>query len=212
MSRRRWPTHWERPILLHPDDHELWSQVHPDRGPDGGSPTASSSTWAGPPSRCSTRRATPGLVCLYDAAGQVVFSGDTLFRGGPGATGRSFSDFPTIVASIRDRLLVLPAGTGCVPDTAPRPPSATRRRTCRSGWREVIDPPTGSRSTPPDNEPGARHPGDGSATNPRCKIFTTSGGSLTEHEFQPKRFAAQGLWKSLHLWSNHCLNLWLYLH
>ena len=31
--------------------------------------------------------------------------GDTLFRGGPGATGRSYSDFPTILDSIRDRLL-----------------------------------------------------------------------------------------------------------
>jgi glyoxylase-like metal-dependent hydrolase (beta-lactamase superfamily II) len=41
----------------------------------------------------------------------VVFSGDTLFRGGPGATGRSFSDFPTIVTSIREQLLVLPDET-----------------------------------------------------------------------------------------------------
>ena len=41
----------------------------------------------------------------------VVFTGDTLFQGGPGATGRSFSDFPTIVASIRDRLLTLPDET-----------------------------------------------------------------------------------------------------
>jgi glyoxylase-like metal-dependent hydrolase (beta-lactamase superfamily II) len=41
----------------------------------------------------------------------VVFTGDTLFNGGPGATGRSFSDFPTIVASI-DRLTAeLPADT-----------------------------------------------------------------------------------------------------
>jgi glyoxylase-like metal-dependent hydrolase (beta-lactamase superfamily II) len=40
-----------------------------------------------------------------------VFSGDTLFNGGPGATGRSFSDFGTIVASIRDKLLTLPADT-----------------------------------------------------------------------------------------------------
>jgi glyoxylase-like metal-dependent hydrolase (beta-lactamase superfamily II) len=41
----------------------------------------------------------------------VVYSGDTLFRGGPGATGRSWSDFPTIIESIRDRLLVLPPDT-----------------------------------------------------------------------------------------------------
>ena len=29
------------------------------------------------------------------------FTGDTLFQGGPGATGRSYSDFPTIIDSIR---------------------------------------------------------------------------------------------------------------
>jgi glyoxylase-like metal-dependent hydrolase (beta-lactamase superfamily II) len=42
----------------------------------------------------------------------VVFSGDTLFHGGPGATGRSYSDFDEIISSIRTRLLVLPGATG----------------------------------------------------------------------------------------------------
>jgi glyoxylase-like metal-dependent hydrolase (beta-lactamase superfamily II) len=41
----------------------------------------------------------------------VVFSGDTLFNGGPGATGRSFSDFPTIIDSIKASLLSLPDDT-----------------------------------------------------------------------------------------------------
>ena len=36
---------------------------------------------------------------------------DTLFQGGPGATGRSYSDFPTIIESIRSRLLTLPPET-----------------------------------------------------------------------------------------------------
>lgn len=40
-----------------------------------------------------------------------MFTGDTLFAGGPGATGRSYSDFATIVESIRTRLLTLPADT-----------------------------------------------------------------------------------------------------
>ena len=52
---------------------------------------------------------------MYHAAGQVVFSGDTLFQGGPGATGRSFSDFPTIIESIRERLLTLPDDTRVLP-------------------------------------------------------------------------------------------------
>ena len=53
----------------------------------------------------------PGCCCFYDAASGVVLSGDTLFCGGPGATGRSYSDEPTILRSIRDRLLVLPDHT-----------------------------------------------------------------------------------------------------
>ena len=53
----------------------------------------------------------PGGVCLWSADLGVVLSGDTLFHGGPGATGRSYSDFPTILDSIRERLLALPPGT-----------------------------------------------------------------------------------------------------
>ena len=54
----------------------------------------------------------PGGVCLVVASELgVVLTGDTLFHGGPGATGRSFSDFPTILDSIRERLLALPAQT-----------------------------------------------------------------------------------------------------
>ena len=53
----------------------------------------------------------PGAVCLYAPDLGTVFTGDTLFRGGPGATGRSFSDFPTIIESIRTKLLTLPSET-----------------------------------------------------------------------------------------------------
>ena len=40
-----------------------------------------------------------------------MFTGDTLFNGGPGATGRSFSDLPTLEAAIRDKLFALPDET-----------------------------------------------------------------------------------------------------
>jgi glyoxylase-like metal-dependent hydrolase (beta-lactamase superfamily II) len=53
----------------------------------------------------------PGSTCLHAPDLTTVFSGDTLFSGGPGATGRSFSDRPTILASIRSRLLPLPGDT-----------------------------------------------------------------------------------------------------
>ena len=40
-----------------------------------------------------------------------MVSGDTLFCGGPGATGRSYSDEPTILRSIISQLLTLPDET-----------------------------------------------------------------------------------------------------
>ena len=53
----------------------------------------------------------PGSTCFLLAGEGTVFTGDTLFNGGPGVTGRSYSDYPTIVASIRERLLSLPPET-----------------------------------------------------------------------------------------------------
>jgi len=40
-----------------------------------------------------------------------VFTGDTLFQGGPGATGRSYSDRPRLEESIRTKLFALPDDT-----------------------------------------------------------------------------------------------------
>ena len=48
---------------------------------------------------------TAGSVCV--TVGPHLFSGDTLFPGGPGATGRPGSDFAQIIESIRDRLFTL---------------------------------------------------------------------------------------------------------
>jgi glyoxylase-like metal-dependent hydrolase (beta-lactamase superfamily II) len=53
----------------------------------------------------------PGSTCLYAPERGTVFTGDTLFQGGPDATGRSSSSFDTIIESIRDKLLTLPADT-----------------------------------------------------------------------------------------------------
>lgn len=105
------------PVLLHPDDLALWREVYGEaESPDG---------WlfdgevirAGPVSLevLHTPGHTPGGCCLHDVEHGVVFSGDTLFRGGPGATGRRWSDFPTIIESIRRRLLALPAATRVLP-------------------------------------------------------------------------------------------------
>lgn len=56
---------------------------------------------------------TPGSVCLV--VGRHLFSGDTLFPGGPGATGRDPHRFAQIIESIRTRLFVLPGDTAVYP-------------------------------------------------------------------------------------------------
>ncbi|MET9669148.1 MBL fold metallo-hydrolase [Streptomyces sp. NPDC006475] len=100
------------PILLHPDDLPLWKQTHPDRAPDGELADGLTLTVAGVElTVLHTPGHAPGAVCLYAPELSTVFTGDTLFQGGPGATGRSFSHFPTIVESIRQRLLTLPPDT-----------------------------------------------------------------------------------------------------
>ncbi|MEU6015866.1 MBL fold metallo-hydrolase [Streptomyces sp. NPDC047515] len=100
------------PILLHPDDLPLWQQTHPDRAPDGELADGQELEIAGTTLRVlHTPGHAPGAVCLYAPELSTVFTGDTLFKGGPGATGRSFSHFPTIVDSIRDGLLSLPPET-----------------------------------------------------------------------------------------------------
>jgi len=100
------------PIWLHPEDRMLWDVVHPDRAPDGDLVDGMELDVAGATLVVRhTPGHTPGACVLVDAAGQQVFTGDTLFEGGPGATGRSYSDRPTILVSIRDRILDLPDQT-----------------------------------------------------------------------------------------------------
>ncbi|GIH07939.1 hydrolase [Rhizocola hellebori] len=100
------------PVWLHSNDLELWQMTHPQHKPDrflGHGDTVEVAGVSG--QIIHTPGHAPGAVCLYLPRLAALFSGDTLFHGGPGATGRSFSDFPTIIDSIRDRLLVLPPET-----------------------------------------------------------------------------------------------------
>ncbi len=100
------------PVWLHPADRMLWDVVYPELPPDGELSDGQDLPVAG--TVLSVRHApghSPGSVSLYSADLGVVFTGDTLFNGGPGATGRSYSDFDTIVASISARLLTLAPDT-----------------------------------------------------------------------------------------------------
>lgn len=100
------------PVLIHPADAPLWSSAHPDRRPDDDLVDGQILEVAGVEIHViHTPGHSPGAVSLYVPALGAVFSGDTLFNGGPGATGRSFSDFPTIIESISSKLLTLPSET-----------------------------------------------------------------------------------------------------
>ncbi|HWL44807.1 MAG TPA: MBL fold metallo-hydrolase [Ilumatobacter sp.] len=102
----------DAPIFVHPDDRMLWDVVWPSDSPDRQLEPGTALHVAGHElGVLHTPGHSPGCCCFYDAASGVVFSGDTLFCGGPGATGRSYSDEPTILRSIIAKLLPLPAET-----------------------------------------------------------------------------------------------------
>ena len=58
---------------------------------------------------------TPGSMCFKVEGSPVLFSGDTLFPGGPGATRFEYSSFPTIIKSIEEKLFTLPPETIVMP-------------------------------------------------------------------------------------------------
>ena len=100
------------PILLHPDDRPLWELTHPDQVwdidlEDGAQVQIADTALM----VLHTPGHAPGAVCLYAPDLGCVFTGDTLFKGGPGATGRSYSDRPTLEGSIRSKLFDLPSDT-----------------------------------------------------------------------------------------------------
>lgn len=97
---------------LHPADRMLWDAEHPGQAPGAELSEGQEFTVAGVTLRVlHTPGHSPGACCFHLPEQAVLFSGDTLFAGGPGATGRSYSDFDTIVASITDKLLVLDPAT-----------------------------------------------------------------------------------------------------
>jgi len=73
---------------------------------------------------------TPGSVSFLVSGrdGSVVFTGDTLFRGGIGRTDLWGGDSPTILRSLRDRLLTLGDDTVVVPGHGPGSTIGAERR------------------------------------------------------------------------------------
>lgn len=101
----------DAPVFLHPADEMLWRAVHPEA--DFRSVTDGLVLTAGGIElhALHTPGHSPGSVCWSAPELNAVVSGDTLFQGGPGATGRSYSDFPTILDSISTKLGTLPGET-----------------------------------------------------------------------------------------------------
>ncbi len=102
----------DAPIFLHPDDAMLWEAQYPEHRFDtdlkhkdkirvGGSTLTT----------LHTPGHSPGGCCFHLPSDGILFSGDTLFHGGPGATGRSFSSYSVILDSIEKRLFTLPKET-----------------------------------------------------------------------------------------------------
>ena len=96
------------PIWLHPDDAMLWDVVHPDRRIDDSLQQGLKISLGGDELEIlHTPGHSPGGCCIHVPTLQTLFSGDTLFNGGPGATGRSFSSLDLLVESIQTKLFVL---------------------------------------------------------------------------------------------------------
>ncbi len=96
------------PIWLHPDDAMLWDVIHPDRRVDAPLADGQKIALAGGEIHVlHTPGHSPGGCCFHVPDLATVFSGDTLFNGGPGATGRSFSSHDELVDSIKAKLLPL---------------------------------------------------------------------------------------------------------
>ena len=81
---------------------------------------------------------TPGSMCFLLEGSPLLFSGDTLFPGGPGATKFEGSSFETIIESIDRRLFTLPADTMVLPGHGLDTSIATERPSLQSwvdrGW------------------------------------------------------------------------------
>ena len=109
---------------------------------------------------------TPGSISFHVRGTPLLFTGDTLFPGGPGNTKFEDGDFPTIIRSIESRLFTFPDTTIVLPghgvDThdrrrAPAPRRVDRARlvtpaprpTMRYDERPVDDTPVHTADLPP---------------------------------------------------------------
>jgi glyoxylase-like metal-dependent hydrolase (beta-lactamase superfamily II) len=102
---------FDAPVRLHPADDVLWRMTYPDDDFEALTDGETIEIAGTVLQVLHTPGHSPGAVCFHAPDLVAVFTGDTLFQGGPGATGRSYSDYDVITASIRETLFELPAQT-----------------------------------------------------------------------------------------------------
>ena len=126
-------------LYLHPADLFLWEEAHPGTTPDFELADRAAFLIAGTEIvTVHTPGHTPGSVCFLAPSLGTVFSGDTLFQGGPGATRWEYSSFPQIIESIRGELFTLPDATTVRPGHGDGTTIAAERREIEAwlarGW------------------------------------------------------------------------------
>lgn len=107
--------HYGVSVYLHPDDEPLWRETHAEASYTALEDNQTFRIGGEDLVVFHTPGHSPGCVVLYDAADDTLLSGDTLFKDGPGATGRKYSDFDVIIESLRHRVFNLPSETRVLP-------------------------------------------------------------------------------------------------
>lgn len=107
--------HYDTAIYLHPDDKQLWEETNGDAEFTELEDRQRILLAGEPIQVLHTPGHSPGCVVFYLPSEDTLLSGDTLFSGGPGATGRKYSDFDTIIQSLQNVVFKLPEDTKVLP-------------------------------------------------------------------------------------------------
>ena len=119
------------PVYMHPDDRQtvrIFSSHAPLYGctvPDSDFPTEDISD--GQTLRIGqmefqvihTPGHSPGGVCYYCPAENIIFTGDTLFAGTIGRTDLPLSEYDDLIRSVMEKIMPLPADTDIIPGHGP---------------------------------------------------------------------------------------------
>ncbi|MDY5841029.1 MAG: MBL fold metallo-hydrolase [Corynebacterium camporealensis] len=99
------------PVYLHPDDDMLWVEANGDTPYHELEDNQQFQLGGEDITVFHTPGHSPGCVVFHIPSENTLLSGDTLFSGGPGATGRKYSDFDVIIESLRNVVFNLPDKT-----------------------------------------------------------------------------------------------------